>query len=167
MRLLFVLTLFVLVLLATCGRLERYTTKEFDKILEKEEKEFFKFMKVKKTKDGMVRIADGARFNYKRPTEEHINKLKEKIGKDAGLRPLIMTSLVLRNLVPKMEECKGIGNKTKRAICRQKKRAQMLPYFDEYFGSRMESVGVGEKLKFRSNIAAILDFYAGELSNKE
>lgn len=166
MRLLFILTLFVLVLLATCGRLERYTTKDFEKALEKEEKEFFKFMKVKKTKEGMVRIADGAKFNYKRPTKEHINKLKEKIGDDAGLRPLIMTSLVLRNLVPRMEECKGL-EKTKRAICRQKKRAKMLPYFDEYFRIRIEGVGIRDKIKLRTKLATILDFYAGELSNKE
>lgn len=166
MRLLFVLTLFVLVLLATCGRLERYTTEEFDKILEREEKEFFKFMKVKKTKEGVVRIADGVAFDYKPTTRKHVDKLRSKLGEDMTLRALVIASLILKNLRPNIRRCKDLKKRALRRDCREEKRKNMAPILKEYFDMRIADIPGDKKNKFRNNLGQIYVYYDGDLDKE-
>lgn len=154
MKLLFILTLFVLVLLICCSRVERFTDERFEKVLKQEEKHFFKFMGEKSGK-----AYDG----YRAPTQSKVRKIQSKdikgVGKKMNLRSAIVTGIVLNNLKPTYEECSGVKNPK---VCRREKKKQLGKILGDYVDYRLKKLKRSERKGFRNDSEAIVLHYLQE-----
>jgi len=154
MKILCIVTLFILGLLVSYGRVERFTDERFEKVLKQEEKHFFEFMGEKGGK-----AYDG----YRSPTRARINRIRSTgikgAGKKMNLRSAIVTGIVLNNLKPTYEECIGVKNP---GVCRREKRKQVGKVLGDYVDYRLKKLKPTERKGFRNDSKAMVLHYLQE-----
>ena len=156
MNLLFVLTLFVLVLLATRRPPEKYTDEKMNKLIGQETEIFKEFMGL----DANFKTKKGKTFDFKIPTKANITKQRKRdipgTGKKVNLRAAIILAMLKDNLKPNAKNCQAAEGSLK-VDCKREIRdsfRQIVVDFTTFRLSKLDDKK--EKKNFQKDLHAVI-----------
>ena len=152
MNLLFILTLFVLVLLATRRPPEKYTDDKMSKMVGQETELFKEFME--------LGANEGTTFGVKIPTRANINKQRKRdipgTGKKVNLRAAIILAILKDNLKPNAKNCRSAKG-TSKVDCKLKIRDSFKQIVVDFTKFRLSKLNdKKEKENFRNDLHAVI-----------
>ena len=156
MNLLFVLTLFVLVILATRRPPEKYTDKRMNKLIGQETEIFKEFMGL----DANLKTTRGKIFDFKIPTRARITTQRRRdipgTGDKLNLRAAIILTMLKDNLKPNIKNCRA----AKRALkvnCKREIRDSFRQIVVDFTKFRLSKLRDKNKKKnFQKDLRAVI-----------